>query len=280
MQHFLVPTDFSETAFSALQYAVALAKHTKSDITILHTYTDKQNEPKIAEQLAQLQHEIMQHTTQVINMTSVAIVGDFIEVLTNLLKEKTFATIIMGMKGLRSINMAWLGMKELETVENFWVGSHTTKVLETVKIPVLVVPKAAKFRSLQQLTLAIDTKKDYLPEVFIPLTKLATYFQSNLNIVTIRLRDEQKNEENEELQLKKVRKWVGNEIPCSFKVVIADEIQAGLRYYISQENNQDMLVMVTRKKDFFEKLFGISTTQQMVYSTTTPVLVLHNHSTI
>jgi nucleotide-binding universal stress UspA family protein len=205
--------------------------------------------------------------------------GEFMEILEELVQNTVYDYIVMGMKGSRTLTSSWLGMEKAESVDNFWVGSHTNKVLEKIKIPIIVVPPFAKFRNLQQITLAIDTKKEYVSEVFAPLQTLADFFKSNVAIVTIRLREETKEEDKEEVQLKKIKKWIGNTIVCSLKVVIADTVQEGLQYYIAQKNNQDMLVMVTRKKDFFEKIFGLSATQQMVYSTDTPILILHNHQT-
>jgi nucleotide-binding universal stress UspA family protein len=167
-------------------------------------------------------------------------------------------------------------MKEVESVENFWMGSNTIKILQNIQKPVVIVPRNAAFQPVNQIILAIDTKKEYLSEVFKPLHTLVNTYKSNVTIVTVRLRDEEKDDDNEILQLRKIKKWLGEDVPCSLKIVLADSVQEGLKYYISQEKDKNMLVMMSRKMDFLERMFGISETQQMVYSTTMPLLIIHN----
>ena len=41
MRKVVVPTDFSENAFNALQYACQIFKYERSDIYILHAYADE-----------------------------------------------------------------------------------------------------------------------------------------------------------------------------------------------------------------------------------------------
>ncbi len=276
MQHFFVPTDFSETAKTAFQYAHRLAKKTQAAITLVHIYSDKDTERQVYEQLEELKKEIQANEkTPLIAINVVAIKGIFIDVIAELVKKYSYDYIIVGMKGLRSVNTSWLGLKELKSVDNFWIGSHTTKLLEHIQTPIIVIPKNSELESMQQISLAIDTKKDYAPEVFKPLQNITKLYKSNVNIITIRLRNEETDAENETLQLKKVKKWLGEDIPCSLQIIIADSVHEGLKYYLSQRKDKSMLVMLSRKMDFLERMFGVSSTQQMAYTTDVPLLVLH-----
>jgi nucleotide-binding universal stress UspA family protein len=276
MQHYLVPTDFSATAKGAFQYAFELAKKTQGNITLLNIYTAGEDELQVLAQLESLKKEILESNQVNISIELLALKGKLIDILADLVTKYTYEYIIMGMQGSRSVNLSWLGMKEVESVENFWMGSNTIKILQNIQKPVVIVPRNAAFQPVNQIILAIDTKKEYLSEVFKPLHTLVNTYKSNVTIVTVRLRDEEKDDDNEILQLRKIKKWLGEDVPCSLKIVLADSVQEGLKYYISQEKDKNMLVMMSRKMDFLERMFGISETQQMVYSTTMPLLIIHN----
>jgi nucleotide-binding universal stress UspA family protein len=273
MLNFLVLTDFSPTAQNALQYAVALAEKMTAHITLLHIGNNSEN---TAHYIAQLAKEKEKYES--VKHTSIHILdayGNFLVTLQDFLAHNSINYLFVGMKGLRSLDTTWLGLKDLDKIEKFWLGSHTVEVIENVQIPIIVVPEKSVLLPLRQIVLSIDTQRAYNPETFLPLQEIATQHQSHVDIVSIRLRSEVKDEDNETLQLRKVKKWLGETIPCSLRVILADGVYEGLRYYLSQVQKENMLVMVTRKKGFFEKIFGISATQQMVYAAELPVLVLH-----
>lgn len=273
MLNFLVLTDFSPTAQSALRYAVALAEKMTAHITLLHIGNTPENTAKNIAQLAT--EKAKYETLKYANIHILDAYGDFLATLQDFLLHNPINYLFVGMKGLRSLDTSWLGLKDLEKVEKFWIGSHTITVIENVQVPIIVVPEVSVLLPLRQIVLSIDTQKDYNPETFLPLQEIAMKHQSHVDIVSIRLRSEPKDEDNETLQLRKVKKWLGETIPCSLRVILADGVYEGLRYYMSQVQKENMLVMVTRKKGFFEKIFGISATQQMVYAAELPVLVLH-----
>jgi nucleotide-binding universal stress UspA family protein len=274
MLHFLVLTDFSPTADSALRYAVALAEKMNAYITLMYIGEHLTTIQEQAEQLKKL--SALKSAFQPVASIHIIIdYGDFTAIVKDFLHSNHTDYIVVGMKGLRSLNTAWIGVKELKTVERFWIGSHTIKVIENVDVPVIVVPLKAVLLPLKHIVLSIDTQKDYNEETFLPLQQIALRHHSHIDIVSIRLRNESKDEEHESLQLRKVKKWIGESVPCSLRIILSEGVYEGLRYYMSQIQKENMLVMVTRKRSFFDKIFGISATQQMVYAAELPVLVLH-----
>src|ERR1035438_8203878 len=102
MKTILVPTDYSDTANNALQYAVELAKFSKAKIILLHVYPipvpvgeahitvapfqelKKNNEEKIKK----LEKKIIRQVAGKIKVQSITRSGFAVEEIMNVIKEK------------------------------------------------------------------------------------------------------------------------------------------------------------------------------------------------
>ncbi len=261
MQSILIPTDFSSNAFNALQYAFAFADRMKVQLTILHIYEETTAKEAIYKKMQLLQEAFAEDYAEVVVVLQ-AMEGDFLTVLKDLLTSQSYQYVVMGMKGKSML-------------EQIFIGSNTLNVLDTVQTPVLVVPQKAKFNTLQAVSLAIDTRNNYHFTTFNGLRKLLIQFQSSLQILTVRMREEIESTEVDKLQLLKVRQWLGEEVSASLQTVVADSVSEGLLYYLAQHSDNDLLVMVARKRNFFEKIFRTSFTQQMAFVAEVPILIVY-----
>lgn len=261
MQEILVPTDFSDNALNALHYAVAFAQKLEASITILHVYQQEEDQVEIQEKLQAIKNNLLADS-QALPIQIHLVEGTFLKVLQAMLETKKYAYVIIGMKGKTAF-------------EQVFIGSNTLNVLDNVQTPVIVIPKDAIFRPFRKVSLAIDTHNTYHFTTFEGLKKLLLVFRTNLMIVTVRMREAIESTEMDKLQMTKVKKWLGNELTVSLKAVVADSVSEGLLYYLAQKSDNDLLVMVARKRNFFEKVFRTSFSQQMAFIAEVPILIIY-----
>jgi hypothetical protein len=80
-----------------------------------------------------------------------------------------------------------------------------------------------------------------------------------LNIVHIK-----RNAEEEKGAAEKQLGGLFSGVPHQFQIVNDSQVKHGIEAYL-QEHPTDLLVMVTRERGFWERIFGKSHTKQMVY---------------
>src|SRR5690606_33011096 len=141
MNSILVPTDFSENAFVAAEYACALAEASKQKEQLLHVYIalyagfgeegNSVKQIKLAETESaaamKLLLESLKDQFPSVDIEGECTKGFMIDVVTDKLKRNGHSLVVMGTKGVTNITESVL-------------GSTTYEVIKKSPTPVLVVP--------------------------------------------------------------------------------------------------------------------------------------------
>jgi nucleotide-binding universal stress UspA family protein len=271
MQVILVPIDFSPQSRNAAAHAAMLAKSFHGKLLLFHAYMlptpvsevpyvmvtvddlQKDNEQLIKKEAEYLNN---QFGVEVEWLVRIGIPSDEIKALT---EERRIDLVVMGMKGVG-------GLDKL-------IGSTTTNCLRKLKTPVLIIPQDASFAEYKHITYATDFHNELLTRSFDPLVKIARQFSSNISIVYIH-RDSDRSDVNE-TDWRKNMTNIFPDINYSFVKIEDDSVKHGLTEFI-ESSGTDLLVMLTHRHNFFERLFNRSQTTTMAYETRVPLLVLHD----
>jgi nucleotide-binding universal stress UspA family protein len=271
MQVILVPIDFSPQSRNAAAHAAMLAKSFHGKLLLFHAYMlptpvsevpyvmvtvddlQKDNEQLIKKEAEYLNN---QFGVEVEWLVRIGIPSDEIKALT---EERRIDLVVMGMKGVG-------GLDKL-------IGSTTTNCLRKLKTPVLIIPQDANFAEYKHITYATDFHNELLTRSFDPLVKIARQFSSNISIVYIH-RDSDRSDVNE-TDWRKNMTNIFPDINYSFVKIEDDSVKHGLTEFI-ESSGTDLLVMLTHRHNFFERLFNRSQTTTMAYETRVPLLVLHD----
>jgi len=271
MQVVLVPIDFSPQSRNAAAHAAMLAKSFHGKLILFHAYMlptpvsevpyvmvtvddlQKDNELMIKKEAEHLNSEYGVETEWLVR---IGIPSDEIKALT---EERPIDLVVMGMKGVGGLDKI--------------IGSTTTNCLRKLKTPVLIIPQDARFAEYRHITYATDFHNELLTRSFDPLVKIAKQFKSTISIVYIH-RDSDRSEVNE-LDWRKNMTNILPEIDYSFVKIEDDSVKHGLTEYI-ESSGTDLLVMLTHRHNFFDRLFNRSQTTAMAYETRVPLLVLHD----
>jgi len=276
MKKILFPTDFSETANNAFIYALNLAASINAEIYVLHTYempvlsTTSSGQPELLQnvynsielnhfdlykaevpKLRKLAEDIGKEN---INLTFLFEEGIMLTILKKIIKEETIDFIVMGTNGKSGI-------------EKKLLGSNTVHVIEHIDIPILSVPKSAKFKRLNNFgfaTMLRETDKPGLQQII----KIATALKTDVSVLHVLRQEDPKI-----MDLLALWKKEFNADNVTFHTVLNKNLEESVFFFIDDQLI-DVMCIVKRQLNFFEKFFTSSLSKQLAYHADVPVLVL------
>jgi nucleotide-binding universal stress UspA family protein len=278
MKQILVPTDFSECAGNATNFAVQSAEIFSAQITLLHSYeinsslyTDYMgvnkeynqtvfNEAK--EKLTALKKRIEKTDGPAIDI--VISTDSLQESIKKSVEEKKFDLIVMGTLGASGIK------------EKLW-GSRTAATIGKSNVPVMTVPNDYVWKKPQKILFATNQFEEnsvILDYIF----EIAGLYMANIQVAVFTDEDDDKagtfldnkrKISEYELFLKEHYK----EDTLTSAHLYGENFEETLQNFI-KENDIDILVMVTYPHKFWNRIFNPSKTKRMSYHSNIPLLAI------
>jgi len=275
MKTILVPTDFSDAATNAAEYAVSLAKEINAKVTLLHVYhvpvpttespilviTNDEMQKDNEKELKKLASHLKGNTK--VEITYKAVMGMAVEEISE--EEKTANLIVMGMKGAGKLSEIVL-------------GSIATATLRKAKIPTLIIPAHTKFRVPKRIVFACDysAKTDY--NTIEPLKELVQKFDSKLFVLNVKSNKEtiSADEAGAGLRLENKLNETNHIYHCSENENLID----GINEFV-KDKKAEMIVTIPHRHNLLERLFHKSISKEIAFHTHVPLLTLpDNHQSM
>jgi nucleotide-binding universal stress UspA family protein len=268
MKKILVPTDFSDNAFNALQYAARVANLFGSEITLLHTYRVHSSTGMLisVEPLTMEQAEKEMHATALkiepflekgTRLETKIVRGDAISIISDVADISNYDIIIMGTQGAT-------GLKEI------LIGSVTNGVIKTTRTPVLAVPSEYEYRPPKCIIFAVDEEGVPSPKVSEPLVVLAGKFGAGIRVYH---KDTGESDPGIDPKIDVYLEGVEH----SFHYELDSEILTKSITAFAEDCNADMLCLIRRTRGFLEEIFHVSVTSKTALHTHIPLLVLQEN---
>jgi len=272
----LAPTDFSDAANNAINYAAELAKLTQARLILMHVYyvpllmtdlsvsapTTKEQKEGYLQVLNKQKKELMLHYGNDLKVDVVCIEGFTVAEIERYSTEHEVDLIVMGMKGIGR-------------VEERLFGSNTTTMIEKGICPVLVIDETVTYKQIKNIVLAADYEKiQHQRELLAPLNVLAQLTEAHvyiLNIVEKIAVVPSADQAIVGIQLDHVLE----NTPHTFHHYQYNDIGMGIRSF-TEEYKIDVIVMIPHDHSFFSKLFKESMTKQLAFHTQLPLLAIHS----
>lgn len=273
MKTILIPTDFSENSWNAMQYAAKLFQKETCKYILVNAYQVitpsidaisvnysnefvKLSESGLQEELKKFKKLAHHHNSWFETLSNY---GEISSVVKEMTDEISFDFIIMGTKGASGISEVLM-------------GSNTASIIESVNCPILCIPENVVFKLPQKIVFAADYKKIADENILTPLLQLAENYTTEIAIVNIR------NDEAVPVNIKESEEGFSlhgflNQMPHDFYTQYAENVEEGLQGFI-KEKNADMIVMLKRRHSFLERLFIKSNSKKMAFHTEIPLLVI------
>lgn len=272
IKRILYPTDFSAMSALGYQYCLNLARQLNARVDVLHVYridlgvpvTDaiaykmieerKENAHLKLGRFAHLQKSKNNSLTENLEIHAHATVGLPEDEIVAFSKKNDIDLIVMPTHGEHNI------------IESLF-GSVTTEVAKTSYCPVLIVPEQVTYRPIKDIAYATDLSLDNINKASMPLS-LAELLKSNLHYVHVYTDKKAEISDIDEL-------LAANTFDAEvlFHELKGKTVQEGLKSFL-KEKNIDLLMAYSPPKNFFERLFRLSTTRHLLAHITCPLLIM------
>ncbi|MEX0812550.1 MAG: universal stress protein [Chitinophagales bacterium] len=256
MFNILFLTDFSENADTALKYACDLVEDKDGKITMFTSYiaNKEQDKKSVLERLKKYQAKCPD-----IELEFLLEEGNTLENIQNCCGSNSFNLVVMGFKGVSD-----------DSESN--IGGVTSEVIRRVKHNILAVPENAAYKPIKKIAYALDYV-DFKKETLEVLNTFAE--KLNAEIILLHVSEVEHYIEEEKLQnYRQIMDSVVNFDNLSFEFITGADVGKAIEEYID-ENNMDVLAMLTRDYHLIEKAYEKSLTRKILFHTKKPLLVFH-----
>lgn len=277
----IVPTDFSENALKASQYACKIAANCNYDLYLLHCYNSATTvfdekmsskealSPVLRGDLLMVElKDSLQSKYPHISIDTDCREGLISEVLPKITTLSNFALIVMGSNGL-------------EEKDSPMFGSLTSQVARKSHIPVIAVPNHILRQEISKIALLTNFKKDELDSLeefqkhfnHYSEIDLIHVYQNSDDITTVEAKMDKWAKEIETIVapaiLNKVLK------PINYNDDNSDSIAEIVNNTIN-EIEYDLVIVTKTRKSFFERWFSKSISKEVILKLETVIFFDNN----
>jgi nucleotide-binding universal stress UspA family protein len=273
MKTILAPTDFSDTASNAINYAVEIAKLSGAKLVLFHVYsvpiipvetsmviTADEVEKDAMHALRELAREIHLKNGKELIVECVCRFGSSVKEINYFADEHQSDLIVMGIEG----SSAYLTEKI--------IGSTTTAVIKKSRRPVMAIDKNVKYRSIKKIALACDYHEMKNPAPINFLKELTALFQSKLFVINVVNELQPVSDAGKDIAAMKLEQMLGSCDHISYPLENEDVIE-GINHFVD-DKAIDMVVMIPQKHSVLKNLFNASHTKRMAFHSKVPLLTL------
>ena len=274
MKRIVVPTDFSASATSAMNYAVEMAKDIGAAIHLYHVYqvpvavsdvpvviVSVEELKKNAEEQLEYLKKGLEHITsdKPVMVTTEATMGNTVDELEELCKRMHPFMVVMGSRGSTGM-------------ERILFGSTTLTAIKHLTCPVIVVPPGSNYKGIKKVGFACDFRKviETTPTHYIE--ELVKLFGASLHVLNVDYENKHFKPETpeESLYLHTLLK----DLNPQYHFIEEKDIEDGINKF-AEENNLDLVITIPKKHKLLDGLFRKSSTRQLVFESHIPVLCIH-----
>lgn len=272
MKKILFATDFSGDGSTAFEFAILLTQKLNGELIIAHTYTPPYVDAATPitmidtmqkEMVEAYQHKLdkMVNTATEIGVTtsSELVISGVVSGIESTIEEKGVDFLVIGKTG----DTGFLAKL---------IGNNATDIIQNVKIPTFVIPKAEEvFLNINQMLYGTQLEFSEINQLTTTL-ELANLFGADCSLVHIKATNEMDIRDDKTF-LQEIRSTFVNE-SLTIEVIKSDTVVKGIKTAINLFQT-DMLVVSSQSRSFISQLFNSSTSKSLVNAVNIPVLVLH-----
>ena len=275
MKRILLPVDFSLPATQALEYALPFAADTGAHLILAYVYpmpTIEMDMPFFAqEQLLKVEEkganeamnafvaQIPVAARAKITLETQVVMGFPVDEIERLCQVHKPDLVIMGMRGGNHLAKKIL-------------GTTTTRVIQRITEPVLVIPENATYQGIREIAYATDFDQEDIAAID-QMLNLAKRYQAKVHCIHISQNGSVEDDYKQAI-LKEAYRYDFSMHPISFDLFSYEGVVSGLNVYV-KKNKIDLLAMLTHKRGLFGRLFHQSDTYNMALQTEVPIWVFH-----
>lgn len=271
MKKILFPTEFSNHAPEVFKYALEIAYFFKAKLVMLHAF----GKPE----LQTTNDETIEHIANISIDKMIALVQNNLstkehkEVQIEYIAKVNFpAESILQVATEESINLIVMGMTSKTDAFETIFGSTVLEILAKADCPALVIPPKTKFKGIKHIVYAANFEfRDFAAINY--LRKWTKVFDALLHC--LHLIEKKENELNAMRNLKILKQTYSGKKRLLFDMKHGN-FQEKIEDF-ARGKQADILVMMTHKRNFIERLFEKSAVKGVARHTHIPLLVIKDN---
>lgn len=262
----LLPTDFSDNATLATQFALDIVRRTSGHLMVLHAYDVPHYErsmttslllemKKSAEQnMAEFEQQHLVDSGIIYECH--VMIGNPIRLSKEMVVKHGLDMLVMGTKGASGI-------------EEFLIGSNAASVIHNVEVPVLVVPPGSAVKPIKKIVLATDLEFKSKKPPLQSLAKFARVYDAEIYLLHIQ------NSDGIPAGTRELVAEAMGDVKHSYHISSNTvDIEATILQFCEQKDT-DVVSAISKRYGFWQGLFHKSLTSKLAYHTKIPLLALH-----
>ncbi len=278
MKNILIPTDFSENAWNATQYALEMFASETCVFHLLNTYTPNiahsrfmastttgahedaslaNSKNGLEKVVACIQKNYPGDTRKFKTISSFNLLVDEIK---ETIREKNIDLIVMGTKGASGL-------------EEVFMGSNTVRIIKAVKdCPILAVPQNFGFATPNEIAFATDFNRFYTKSELQPIIEMAKSFNAVVRIVYVQ-HEIKALTELQQFNLGMLRKFF---VEIEHYVHTVSELNSVSRTLeiFTDELDIHLLAMLNYQHSYMERMTREPIVKRIAFHTQVPLLVI------
>jgi len=269
----LLPTDFSDNAWSAVVYALKLYANKDCSFYLINSCKSETSSMSIMSNklLSIMKDAAMKELLELKRMARIVDANEKhsfkIILSTESLLDAINRTIIT-----HNIDLVVMGTKGASKAKELFFGSNTVNVLKKIKsCPVLVVPDEFNFVKPKQIAFPTDYNRLYDDKTLNPLKKISKLHNSKIRILHIQ--EEKELSKTQNLNIEKLDKNLAD-FEHSFHWMLDYDKKASVIIDFIEELEINILVMVNHKHSFIENIINEPVVKKIGFHPVTPFMAI------
>lgn len=275
MNKILCPIDFSEASLNALEYAARIGEQHHADLVLLYVFTEEEhsallnkNEDNSFEAWKKRVEEKLEGLANEVKATSMK---KGLISCHYLLKQGNLVNTIKETTEALKANLIVMGTTGVSDVTEAYMGSNTVQTIQRTNCPVLCVPERAVYKKFKKVVYATDFQEED-KRAIMQLLAFVAPFDAHVDILHVSHNAKLFEKIVYEDFKRELKSYVSyDKLTFSMKVY-EDKVNLGIDSYMIAQD-AELLVLLTKERNFFEKLFTSSLSQRMSYFVDYPLLI-------
>lgn len=266
----LFPTDFTEDAEQAFEYALEICKKTGADLHLFHAIEEPYDFAVRIEEMVEIKKDhayqklqtMMEEARDSESYRNIAIYSE-------IKRGKPYPNILAKAKAIDA-QLIVVGTKGKSSLKRILYGNVTSSIILESDVPVLTVPVNSKKPYLDRFIFATDFRDQDLKSLQ-QTVNFASAFDAEVYILHV---SEQENLDTD-IKFRGFCDLVQDQIDYPkiyFRNIKAERFSKGVSEFM-QEKPVSLITITRYKKAFLKTMLWANNTQELTYHTTTPMLV-------
>lgn len=278
MKNILIPTDFSENSWNAIEYALHFFKKSTCNFFLLHVSTVSELG---ANDSFYVQYENAQSPT--LSKSSKTLLKETVDRIEKSFPNKNhrFFTIsdhnnlvgsIREHVAKNNISLIVMGTKGASGIKGLAIGGNTGNVITKVKCTTLVVPENAKYTCPKEVAFPTDFSIVYNPETLQPLADIIEENYGGVNVLHVDKNSPLLNEEQQKNKEFLDDYFTGQR--HGFYFLAHEHIESAVQQFVDFKNIA-LIGILAKNLNYLQRILFQPSVDKISYYKNVPFLVMH-----